>query len=136
MMGIYDTCEYMLYVFSDAMLYPDMIGLILLFGWSLTLVGSMVHDFTTRNRDLEKIEEICFQAAGLVRSGRTDQAAAKLGSYGSKTLVSRVLKEMGDAILVGTFHLKFEKILQDAEISIDKSLELIRIGVRIGPMLG
>jgi len=136
MIGIYDTCEYMLYVFSDAMLYPDMIGLILLFGWSLTLVGSMVHDFTTRNRDLEKIEEICFQAAGLVRSGRTDQAAAKLGSYGSKTLVSRVLKEMGDAILVGTFHLKFEKILQDAEISIDKSLELIRIGVRIGPMLG
>lgn len=136
MISIHETCQYLLYVFSDAMLYPDMIGLILLFGWSLTLVGSMVREFSTRYRDLKKMEEICFQAADLAQSGREDQAAAKLAGYESETLVSGVLRELGDAILAGTFHLKFEKILQDAEISIDKSLEPIRMGVKVGPMLG
>ncbi|MDD4161740.1 MAG: MotA/TolQ/ExbB proton channel family protein [Methanothrix sp.] len=135
-MSIHDTCQYLLYIFSDAMLYPDMIGLILLFGWSLALVGSMVREFSTRYRDLKNMEEICFQAADLARSGQADQAAAKLCSYGSGTLVSRVLRELGEAILAGTFRLKFEKILQDAEISIDKSLEPIRMGVKVGPMLG
>ncbi len=136
MIGIYNTCEYLLYVFSDAMLYPDMIGLILLFGWSLTLVGSMIHEFTTRQRNLKEIEEICFQAAELMRLGMADQAAAKLSSYRPQTIVSKVLKELGEATQVGTFQLKSEKILQDAEIGMDKALEPIRLGVRVGPMLG
>jgi biopolymer transport protein ExbB/TolQ len=136
MISIYETCEYLLFVFSNALLYPDMIGLILLFGWSLALVGSMINEFSTRHRNLKEMEKICFQAVELARQGETDQAAAKLCSYRPQTLVSRVLRELGETIQVGTFQLKFEKILQDAEIGMDKALEPIRLGVRVGPMLG
>jgi len=118
------------------MLYPDMIGLILLFGWSMALAGSMIREFTTRDRNLMEMEKICLQAAELERLGQTEQAAAKLCSYRPQTLVSKVLKELGEAIQVGTLQLKFEKILQDAELGMDKALEPIRLGVRVGPMLG
>ena len=136
MISISATCQYLLYTFSDAMLYPDMIGLILLFGWSMALAGSMIREFTTRHRNLKEMETICFQAAELARLGQTEQAAAKLSSYRPQTLVSKVLKELAEAIQVGTLQMKFEKILQDAELSMDKALEPIRMGVRVGPMLG
>ena len=136
MINIYESCEYLLYIISDAMLYPDMIGLILLFGWSMALVGSMIRDFTARHRNLPEMEEICYQAADLARSGRTREAAEKLGSYGIQTPVSKVLRDLGDAIQAGKLESKFEKILQDTELAMDKSLEPIRLGVRVGPMLG
>lgn len=136
MINIYESCEYLLYVISDAMLYPDMIGLILLFGWSMALVGSMIRDFTARHRNLAEMEKICYQAADLMQSGRAREAAEKLGSYGIQTPVSKVLKDLGDAIQAGKLEIKFEKILQDTELTMDKSLEAIRLGVKVGPMLG
>ncbi|OPY52256.1 MAG: MotA/TolQ/ExbB proton channel family protein [Methanosaeta sp. PtaU1.Bin060] len=136
MTGVYNTCQYLLYVFSDAMLYPDMIALILLFGWALALVGSMIREFTARYRNLKAMEEICFKASELTQIGQTDKAAAKLCSYEPETTVSRVLRELGEAVRAGEFQLKSEKILQDAEISMDKALEPIRLGIRVGPMLG
>jgi len=134
--GIYDACEYLLYAFSNAMLYPDMIGLILLFAWSLYLMGSMIHEFTIRYRNLSEMESICFQAAELARSGQASRAAETLSSYRPQTAVSRVLKELGESIRVGTFQIKSEKILQDLEIGMDRALEPIRIGIWVGPRLG
>lgn len=136
MSSIFEICKDLLYIFSNAMLYPDMVALILLFGWSLLLLGSMMHEFSARHRNIREMEDICFQAAELTRLGESKQAAEKLSSFGHKTLVSKVLEELGEAIGAGTFHLKFEKILQDTEIGMDKALEPIRLGVRVGPMLG
>lgn len=136
MINIYETCQYLLYIFSDVMLYPDMIGLIILFSWSLALAGSMIREFTTRRRNLPEMEKICYQAADLARLGQTKVAAEALRSYKSQTLVSQVLQELGEAIEAGKLQIKFEKILQDTELAMDKALEPIRLGVRVGPMLG
>jgi hypothetical protein len=64
-------------------------------------MGSMIHEFTIRYRNLSEMESICFQAAELARSGQASRAAETLSSYRPQTAVSRVLKELGESIGLG-----------------------------------
>lgn len=133
---LYETSVELLYIFSSAFLYPDIVALLLLFAWSLALLGSLINEYTSRRRALDELEELSLRAADLVRVGRAKEAAAALQSYKCPRDLSAALEQTGRSIETGIFDLKFEKILQDIELSMARALEPLRIGVKAGPILG
>ncbi|MCX8207934.1 MAG: MotA/TolQ/ExbB proton channel family protein [Methanothrix sp.] len=132
---IYETAVSLLYVFSTSLLYPDIIGLLLLFGWSLILVGSMIQEYTSRRRDVKELEEITIRAASLVSSGMSKDAADVLRGYRSPQ-VAGVLREIAGSLEGSVLRIRLDKILQDAELDMARRLEPLRIGMRLGPILG
>lgn len=132
---IYETAVSLLYLFSTSLLYPDIICLLLLFGWSLILVGSMIQEYTSRRRDIKELEEIALRAASLASSRMSKDAADLLGSYRSPQ-VAGVLMEIAGSLEGGMLCVKLDKILQDAELDMARRLEPLRIGMRVGPILG
>lgn len=133
---LYETCVQILYIFSTAFLYPDILALILLFAWSLALLGSLIHEYTTRHRALEELEELSLKAADLIGEGRAPEASEAIRSCKCTPQLSGALDEIGKSFERGLMQFKFEKILQDAELSMARALEPLRIGVRAGPILG
>lgn len=135
-MSVYVEIVNVLFVFSTALLYPVIVALLLLFAWSLALLGSLISEYSSRRRDPEELEDVCLRAAELAGSGKVDLIESVLGSYVSHARTSESLREVALSVRKGTFSLRFEKILQDAELSMSKAVEPIRIGVRVGPILG
>lgn len=133
---LYETSVELLYIFSTAFLYPDIVALLLLFAWSLALLGSLINEYTSRHRALSELEELSLKAADLRRAGRAKEAAEALSSYICPQQLSLALEQIGRSIETGLFDLKFEKILQDIELSMARALEPLRIGVKVGPILG
>ena len=133
---LYETCVQILYIFSTAFLYPDILALIILFAWSLALLGSLIHEYTTRHRAVEELEELSLKAADLIGEGRPKEASMALRGCKCSLQLARALEDTGRSIEKGLIQFKFEKILQDAELSMARALEPLRIGVRAGPILG
>ncbi|ABK14939.1 MAG: MotA/TolQ/ExbB proton channel family protein [Methanothrix sp.] len=132
---IYETTVSLLYIFSTSLLYPDMICLLVLFGWSLILVGSVIQEYTSRRRDVHELEEVTLRAASLASSGREKEAAEVLSGYRSPQLAG-VLGEIAASLESNILRVRLEKILQDAELDMARRLEPLRIGMRVGPILG
>lgn len=76
------------------------------------------------------------KAGDLTKVGRAEEAALILKGYKSPVQVMRALEELARSLEGGLFQLKFEKILQDAELSMAKALDPMRIGAKAGPILG
>jgi len=135
-LSIYVEIVNVLFVFSTALLYPVIVALLLLFAWSLALLGSLISEYSSRRRDSGELENVCLRAAELADSGKIDLIESVLGSYASNVRTSESLREVASSVRKGTFSFRFEKILQDAELSMSKAVEPVRIGVRIGPYWG
>lgn len=132
---IYETAVSLLYVFSTSLLYPDMVGLLVLFGWSLILMGSLIQEYTSRRRDIKELEEVAVRAASLACSGMSKDAAEALRGYRSPQLAA-VLMEIAGSLESSMLRIRLDKILQDAELDVARRLEPLRIGMRLGPILG
>ena len=74
-MSVYVEIVNVLFVFSTALLYPVILALLLLFGWCLALLGSLISEYTSRNSDLAELERACSEAAVMARMGREDRHA-------------------------------------------------------------
>lgn len=137
-MSIYVDIVNVLFIFSTALLYPVIVALLLMFGWSLALLGSLISEYTSRHRDLADIERICLQVSEMAKSGEVDidQARSLLGDYRAHSRISEALNQASCTLKDKTSAIKLEKLLQDVELSMGKNLEPIKIGVRLGPMLG
>lgn len=133
---LYETSVELLYIFSTAFLYPDIIGLLLLFAWSLVMLGSLINEYTSRRRNLTELEDVSLKAGHLSGDGSTQEAAMALKGYKCARQISLAFEQIGRSLETGLFYLKFEKILQDTELSMARSLEPLRIGVKAGPILG
>jgi biopolymer transport protein ExbB/TolQ len=126
----------LLYIFSTSLLYPVIAALLLLFAGSLALIGSLIQEYTSRQRDLGELEKASLKAAELAGAGKAEDAAAALSGYKSHQRVSIALKQMGRSLKGGLIEIRLEKILQDAELGMAKALEPERIGAKAGPILG
>ncbi len=135
-LSLYEASVELLYIFSTAFLYPVIASLLLLFAWSLALLGSLVNEYTSRRWTLATLEEASLNAAHLNQEGKTKEACAALKSYKCPKQLSAALEQIGQSMENGLFNIKFEKILQDIELSMAKALEPLRIGVKVGPILG
>lgn len=135
-MTVYVEIVNALFVFSTALLYPVILALLLLFGWSLALLGSLISEYTSRRRDLQELERICAQAAEMALSGREEEASSLAEGYRATPRVSAALGEAARSLRSDPAAPRLEKALQDAELGMGKALEPVKIGVRVGPMLG
>ena len=133
---LYDTSVQLLYIFSTAFLYPDILGLLLLFAWSLALLGSMINEYTSRHRALADLERLSLKAAELYRLGRRREAAMALQEYESPRMLSIAVGQIGQSLDKDMFDLKSEKIMQDMEIEMARVLEPLKIAIKAGPILG
>jgi len=134
--SVYVEIVNVLFVFSTALLYPVILALLLLFGWSLALLGSLISEYTSRNRDLPELERACRDASEMARMGREDQACSAVERYRAPARVSAALRVAAQSLRSDAFAPRIEKTLQDAELGMGKALEPIKIGIRVGPMLG
>lgn len=135
-MTVYLEVVNLLFVFSTALLYPVILALLLLFGWSLALLGSLISEYTSRRRDLQELEGICAEASKMALSGREEEAASLTAGYRGTPRVLAALGEAARSLRGDPAAPRLEKALQDAELGMGKALEPVKIGVRVGPMLG
>ena len=135
-MSIYVEVIHLLFVLSTALLYPVILALLLLFGWSLALLGSLISEYTSRKRDLQELEVVCSQVSEMTLLGREEVATSFAAGYRGTPRVSAALGELAQSLQGDSASPRLEKALQDAELGLGKDLEPVKIGLRVGPMLG
>lgn len=125
-----------LYTVTLALLYPVIIGLLALLLYSFIEVGAFFSEYTSRNRDLDKLKTGCWETKKLLVREETEKASETVRSSGSSYLLSRFIHELSGFIGRENFKIEAEKLLQEYETDIWERTEKERILVRIGPMLG
>jgi len=131
------------------LLYPVMGLLVYLFGLVLLNSGSFVFEFIFRRRirkdDKDALEKLILEMSNDLTHNNfaTTQAEALVSNHLSSVRVDKTLKDFLKAIMVlvssrsvDNLDVRVENILQEHEIKMSKSLDKMRILVRIGPILG
>lgn len=125
-----------LYTVTLALLYPVIVGLLVLLVYSFAEIGAFFSEYTSRNRDLNKLRIGCGEAKKFLAGGEIEKASETVMSSGSSYLLSKFINDLSEFIGKGNFKTETEKLLQDYEITIWERTEKERILTRIGPMLG
>lgn len=108
-MNIFAGLETFLYAISSALLFPVVAALTLLTFWVVIFFGAFLREYLER------------------RQGRSEA----LARY--RIEVDRELDAPGRA---DTVEIRVERLLQQAELKLIKSLDMIRFVIRVGPALG
>jgi biopolymer transport protein ExbB/TolQ len=129
-----------IYLISTNLLYPVIIILFILIGWSLIALGSFLYEWHARNRDFISLERGAFKARALLKANELEDAFDILGKSCSNNFVHDFLSRLSEFIAVfqnkKLMEVKVEKLLQDFETAMTKRLEKSRLVTRAGPMLG
>ncbi|MGB7532812.1 MAG: MotA/TolQ/ExbB proton channel family protein [Halobacteriota archaeon] len=133
---VFDALLTTLYTVTLALLYPVIIGLLLLLVYSFAEIGAFFSEYTSRNRDLNKLRIGCGEAKEFLAGGEIEKASETVMSSGSSYLLSNFIDELSEFIGKGNFKTETEKLLQEYEITIWERTEKERILIRVGPMLG
>ena len=129
-----------IYLISTNLLYPVIIILFILIGWSLIALGGFLYEWHARNRDFISLERAALKARALLKANELDTAFDVLGKGCSNNFVHDFLSRLAE--FRGVFsskklmEVKVEKLLQDFEAEMTKRLEKSRLVTRAGPMLG
>jgi biopolymer transport protein ExbB/TolQ/LEA14-like dessication related protein len=129
-----------IYIISTNLLYPVLIILFILIGWSLIALGGFLYEWHARNRDFISLERAALKARTLLKANELDTAFDVLGKGCSNNFVHDFLSRL--AGFKGVFsskklmEIKVEKLLQDFETEMTRRLEKSRLVTRAGPMLG
>jgi biopolymer transport protein ExbB/TolQ len=121
---------------STSLLYPVVIALLVLVGYSFILLGAFLSEYASRNRDIEELKRGCINAKIFLKEGEFNRAVEVLMNSGSNDLLKEFLRELSSFIGSNSFSIEGEKLLQDYEIKIARALEKPKLLIRIGPMLG
>jgi len=146
-MNILGYMQSTLYLIMNALLYPVMGLLIVLFVLMLFISGAFVSEFAfrrKRNQDTGQDSEwLAMKLSNDMSHGRFKEAADKIMAYIKKPytgnqLTRRFLNALSAQIGKGLNNLdiRIENTLQEYEIEVSRLLDKTRILVRVGPMLG
>lgn len=133
---VFDALLTTLYTVTLALLYPVIVGLLLLLVYSFAEIGAFFSEYTSRNRDLNKLRIGCGEAKEFLAGGEIEKASETVMSSGSSYLLSNFINELSEFIGKGNFKTETEKLLQEYEITIWERTEKERMLIRVGPMLG
>ncbi|MCK4475391.1 MAG: MotA/TolQ/ExbB proton channel family protein [Methanophagales archaeon] len=125
-----------LYTVTLALLYPVIIGLLVLLVYSFAETGAFFSEYTSRNRNLKKLRIGCGEAKEFLAGGEIEKASETVMSSGSSYLLSKFINDLSEFIGRGNFKTEAEKLLQEYEITVWERTEKERILIRVGPMLG
>jgi Biopolymer transport proteins len=134
------TISYITYIFSNSLLYPVMILLILLVVVTLILVGEFITEYTRRNRDQKQFERDMQKISMIMKSSSANKSGEIVSILknleGKQTqLVVSFAKEVSLAVEENNIN-RIEKIADNYEIRMLKRTERTRIITTVGPMLG
>jgi len=133
-MNILAGLETFLYVISSALFYPVVAGLVLLTFWIVTSFGGFLREYLERrqgsvsalNKYKKSLEsEICPPNV-IAMDGVPKQSQDEILSFAQNDSKNRY----------DTLDIKLERLLQEAEFGLIKSLDKIRFAIRVGPALG
>ncbi len=129
-----------IYLLSTNLLYPVIILLFILIGWSLIALGGFLYEWRSRRRNFGSMERAAFKARALLEANELDDAFMLLGRSCSTAYmhdfiagISRYRRLFPARKLMQA---RVEKLLQDLESDMAKRLEKSRFVTRAGPMLG
>ena len=125
-----------MFMISNSLLYPVIIVLLGLIAWSLVSSGQFVSEYTSRNRDANRLKKGCLDARAKIEAGEFREASEILASSGSNNLLKSFIKDLSAPIGDERFPVEAEKLLQDYELRIADELMQARLVARVGPMLG
>lgn len=111
-MNILAGLETFLYVISSALFYPVVAGLVLLTFWIVIFFGGFLREYLER------------------RQGVSHQVA----KY--KKAINSNIQPSALNLQPDTFDINLERLLQETELALIKSLDKIRFAIRVGPALG
>jgi len=146
-MNILGYMQSTLYLIMNALLYPVMGLLIILFILMLFISGAFVSEFAFRrkrnqNADQES-EGLAMKLSNDMSHERFGEAADKIKAYLKKPYMGSqlrrgFLKDLSAQICKGLDNLdiRIENTLQEYELEISGLLDKTRVLVRVGPMLG
>jgi biopolymer transport protein ExbB/TolQ len=130
--GIFGT----MFMISNTLLYPVVLILLGLIGWSFVSAGQFISEYTARSRDANRLKAGCRDAKAKIEKGDRNGAAAVLTGSGSNDMLKKFIKEISEILGTGNFPVEAEKLLQDYELRIADELMQARLVSRVGPMLG
>ncbi len=115
-----------IYIISTNLLYPVIIILFILIGWSLIALGSFLYEWHARNRDFISLERGAFKARALLKANELEDAFDILGKSCSNNFVHDFLSRLSEFRAVfqkkKLMEVKVEKLLQDFETAMTKRL--------------
>ncbi|MDL2261047.1 MotA/TolQ/ExbB proton channel family protein [Methanimicrococcus sp. OttesenSCG-928-J09] len=136
------TVSYITYIFSNSLLYPVMIILILLVILSLILAGEFITEYTRRRRDHAVLEKETHRLSKLMKSSASEESKNKEAASVLRELadsqtqmVAAFAKDAASSVEEGDVN-HVEKIADDYEVRMMKRTEKTRIITTVGPMLG
>lgn len=146
-MNILGYMQSTLYLIMNALLYPVMGLLIVLFVLMLFISGAFVSEFAFRRKRYQDAGQDCewlaMKLSNDMSNGRFREAADKIMAYLKKPYMGSqlrrgFLRDLSAQIGKGLDNLdiRIENTLQEYEIEVSRLLDKTRVLVRVGPMLG
>ena len=127
-------------IISKGLLYPVIIILFILIGWSLIALGCFLYEWHARDRDFASLERCAFKARTLLKANESEDLFGAVNKSCSTKYVHDFIKRLSEFRAVfqnkKLMEVKVEKLLQEFEADISKRLEKARLVTRAGPMLG
>ncbi|HIH70358.1 MotA/TolQ/ExbB proton channel family protein [Methermicoccus shengliensis] len=125
----------MMYVISTSLLYPVIVMLIGLVGWSLIMLGAFISEYTARHRNLEELESAALRARRALDEEDVEAAAGALEGVEANPFVKGFLRELASSLRQKNTK-KAEKLMDDYELKTAGVLEKTVMGAKVGPMVG
>ncbi len=142
-MNILGILQSILYVIMNALLYPVMALIVLLFIMMLADLGAFISEFAFRRNKNSDTEELAGMISLEISRGQIARAQGVIKDYLKSThigdkILKGFLKDLSAQINKGTDNLDIhiENMLQGHEINVSRMLDKTRMLVRLGPILG
>ncbi|WNY26036.1 MotA/TolQ/ExbB proton channel family protein [Methanolapillus millepedarum] len=129
--------SYIMYIFSNALLYPVMILLMLLVVVILMMTGEYITEYTRRHKDGVAFEKTLNTLSKALKEPNGNEKAADIlrNMEGQAQLVTSFSKNIADYVKDGNT-LSVGRLADDYETRMVKRTEKTRIITTVGPMLG
>lgn len=134
--GFSTSVSHIMYIFSNALLYPVLISLIFLVILTLVFTGEFITEYTKRRRDLKEITDICEQIREASSVGSYDKCANILKNLKKQTQVLTSFSNTVADYVPKKDIQAIERTADDYDEKMMKRLEKTRIITTVGPMLG
>jgi len=134
-MGLATPVFSTMYVISTSLLYPVIVVLIGLVGWSIVMLGAFLSEYTTRHRSMEELDRVAMKAREALSKGDVEGAASTLESVEAAPFVREFLQKLAASMRQGAQR-KTEKLMDDYELMTMGILEKTVLGAKVGPMVG
>ena len=124
-----------IYLISTHLLYPVIILLLGLIAWTLIELGRFLFEWRARRRNLEPVEKIAFDVRVLIE---TNEVARVPNTYNKfvQEFITSLSGLHGESHSIKLMQIRVDKLLQDCDARITKSLEKTRFVARAAPIFG